>query len=205
MGKKRKTNPRRIPISKSDIDRNAIIDEATRDNVYYGWLLVVKAMCEQDGMTNDTIMDAWNMVNQMTSGANGKHLDTDAVSARAKEIMGFGLPYSISFSHIHSQVELDIVRRKIHVNAIYSAFFIICVAIEKLGKFTTDEIHRIFLCADLLQAEVEGGCNSYDNIAAELAERGIYIVHDNGSARLDVNNTDDGAQENESSEPSADV
>lgn len=35
-------NPRRIPLSKSAADKNIILEEATKDDMYRAWLLVAR-------------------------------------------------------------------------------------------------------------------------------------------------------------------
>ena len=42
MGKKR-VNPRRIPLPKNAVDKDAIIEEAMKDDMTHGWLLVASA------------------------------------------------------------------------------------------------------------------------------------------------------------------
>ena len=48
--KTKKVNPRRIPIAKSEINKEAILDEATRDDMYRAWLLVAHSLIELEIM-----------------------------------------------------------------------------------------------------------------------------------------------------------
>lgn len=183
-------------MRKDAIDREGIILQATQDNVYHGWLLVIKAMMEQEDMTVDIVVDTWHSVNRLTAGSRFNERLADETTAMAEKIMGFGLPYpSLSFSHVHSQVELDTLRRKIHKNAIYSAFCIICGGIKALNIFTDEQIRRIFFCADLLEAEIEGGCTTYHDMSSELEKFGIFIQPGDGAARLIVEKDEDGSSE----------
>ena len=45
MGKK-KVNPRRIPLPKNAVDKDAIIEEAMKDDMAHGWLLVASALSD---------------------------------------------------------------------------------------------------------------------------------------------------------------
>jgi len=45
MGKK-KVNPRRIPLPKNAVDKDAIIEEAMKDDMAHGWLLVASALTD---------------------------------------------------------------------------------------------------------------------------------------------------------------
>ena len=46
--KNKKVNPRRIPLSKKEIDPNAILEEATQSDLYDAWLLVMNTLIGQE-------------------------------------------------------------------------------------------------------------------------------------------------------------
>ena len=50
---KKKVNPRRVPLPKKAIDKDAIIEEAMKDDMAHVWLLVRprKSLCNRHHMT----------------------------------------------------------------------------------------------------------------------------------------------------------
>ena len=70
MGKKKRVNPRRIPMPKSSFDRDVIINEASSGNLYYAWLLVLHAMLEYEAETPEERRRLLNAANQTTIREN---------------------------------------------------------------------------------------------------------------------------------------
>lgn len=62
--KNKKVNPRRIPLSKKEIDPNAILEEATQSDLYDAWLLVMNTLIGQERVTFDSISDLTEGINQ---------------------------------------------------------------------------------------------------------------------------------------------
>mgnify|MGYP007070091722 CR=1 FL=1 len=60
MAKRKRVNPRRIPLAKDKFDRAAIIKDVSYANLYFGWLLVLHAMLEQEAKTPDEVKRLWN-------------------------------------------------------------------------------------------------------------------------------------------------
>lgn len=45
--KKKKTNPRRIPLAKKNVNKDILLEEAMQDDMTHAWLLVANTMVEQ--------------------------------------------------------------------------------------------------------------------------------------------------------------
>ena len=46
--KKKKVNPRRIPLAKSTVDKDVIVEEAMKDDMSHALLLVASSLVEQE-------------------------------------------------------------------------------------------------------------------------------------------------------------
>ena len=71
MGKK-KVNPRRIPLPKNAVDKDAIIEEAMKDDMSHGWLLVASALSD---LGYDNISELSDAVNRFIE--TGSALDDE--------------------------------------------------------------------------------------------------------------------------------
>lgn len=78
MGKKKKVNPRRIPLAKSAIDKDVIINEAMHDDMFHAWLLVASALVELGFARPDEIHDLSQHVNRYSKTHHPKRLDAEA-------------------------------------------------------------------------------------------------------------------------------
>ena len=71
--RKKKVNPHRIPLAKSAVDKDAILSEATQDDMYRAWLLVVNAIIEQGQIPVKEIPALADTVNKyISSSISGK-------------------------------------------------------------------------------------------------------------------------------------
>ena len=57
---KKKVNPRRIPLSKKAINKDAIIEEAMQDDMTQAWLLVASALVDRGYENISELSDAVN-------------------------------------------------------------------------------------------------------------------------------------------------
>jgi hypothetical protein len=53
--KKKKVNPRRIPLAKSAVDKDVIVEEAMKDDMSHAWLLVASSLVEQEHISADEL------------------------------------------------------------------------------------------------------------------------------------------------------
>ena len=78
MGKK-KVNPRRIPLPKNAVDKDAIIEEAMNDDMTHGWLLVASALSD---LGYDNISELSDAVNSFIE--TGSALDDETKNIQKK-------------------------------------------------------------------------------------------------------------------------
>ena len=129
--KKKKLNPRRIPMSKALVDKNAILEEATQDDMYRAWLLVVHSILELELLPADEIAALADSVNKCIASTSaydsaaipvrvrrGAFSDRaqksrDSELQRAENLMGIAVPYDhLNPDHIHSAVQLEAFKKK---------------------------------------------------------------------------------------------
>jgi hypothetical protein len=161
MGKK-KTNPRRTPLPRNALDKDAILEEAVKDDMAHAWLLVAGPLLDR-GHYLPPLADA---VSAYVNSATLK--DNKAAMARAEAALGIKNP-RVDSSRVKSPVELEAFKKKVRRIAIQTALCVIYLALERL--IDKDELKAVFFSADLTLAEVESGINSFDELQEELLER----------------------------------
>ena len=165
-------NPRRIPIPKSMIDRNEILEEATREDMYRAWLLVFNALAEQSRIEIDEIPALVDDVKRHM-GSSSLHDDKLALAER---IMGIPVPYkNLDPDNIKSLIELERFKQKVYQIAIHTSLSVICLGFNSTGRFTEDELRQIFFNVDLTLSEIDHGCNSFNEIENTLKQCGLTI------------------------------
>lgn len=170
--KAKRVNPRRIPMAKSQFDSSAVTMEVSYGNRYFGWLLVLHAMLEQGVKTAEEIKDIWN-----TSEDSVLHLKLEQWERdEATTLMGLKEPYpNLNLHKVKSEAEAEVYRRKAKKNAIYYALCSISLGLKATGLVSDAEQQRIFPNVALTLAEIESGCNSYDQLAAEIRRHGLSL------------------------------
>ena len=161
MGKK-KTNPRRTPLPRNALDKDAILEEAVKDDMAHAWLLVAGPLLDR-GYELPLLADAVSAyVNHNTGNPDKNGL------LRVETTLGYKRP-NLDSSRVKSPVELEAFKKKVRRIAIQTALCVIYLAMERL--IDRDELKGIFFSADLTLAEVESGINSFDELQEELLER----------------------------------
>lgn len=174
---KKKVNPRRIPMAKKELDREAITTEATTDQLSHAWILIANALVEQEYATPDEVVALSDEVNDYVA-KNPMHGDKlKAALSRADALMGktFVHPY-LDPRAVHSAVELENFKKKVHQVAYHAAQCSICLGLHSTGKFTQEQLQRLFLDADLTEAEINAGHDSYEAIEARIEEKIAPII-----------------------------
>ena len=186
--KKKKVNPRRVPLAKSAIDKNAIIEEAMKDDMSHAWLLVASSLVEQEHISADELSELSDAVNAYISNKTFKSGSDNSELTRAEKLMGKNNPYkNLDPSRIHSPVELEAFKKKVAKVAIHTALSVICLGLDSTGRFSEEDFHRIFLGADLTLAEIERGVNSFEEIEQSLISQLIKLeVDENDKCTVEV-------------------
>lgn len=173
MAKKRKMNPRRIPISNDEKNQNKIVEEAMHNDMLYAWLLVANSIIGLNLMTPDELQELSVLVNLNLQ----KKFDTmDLI--HAEDLMGISYHPNLQKTKVQSPFDLEKLKKKIRKIALYTALSVICLGINESGKFTKDDIRNIFFDVDLTIAEIENGINSYDQLKEQLERNQVSIQID---------------------------
>ena len=170
---KRKMNPRRIPLAKSAINKDTIVEEAMKDDMYHGWLLVATALVDLEFARPEEIQSICDQVNLFAK----KDAAKDAMD-RADKLMGIGSKPRLNIDRVTSPVELMKFKKKVKRIALHTSLAVICLGLESLGKYSGEDLHRIFLSADLTQAEIDAGTESYDELERQLLNQMVTIELD---------------------------
>ena len=180
--RKKKVNPHRIPLPKNAVDKDAIIEETMKDDMAHGWLLVASALSD---LGYDNISELSDAVNRFIETGSALDDETkniqekaaweskehrDAEIRRARSIPGIpNMP--LNADKVKSPVELKAFKKKVQKVALQVALSVIYLGLEGTGRFSEDELKKIFFSADLTLAEIESGTNSFENIERELLNR----------------------------------
>ena len=183
---KKKVNPRRVPLPKKAIDKDAIIEEAMKDDMAHAWLLVASALLDMGYKNISELSDAVNRYIETGSTLDSESQNLqgkaawrlkehrDAEMRRAREIIG--IPnMRLNSDKIKSPVELEAFKRKVRHVALQTALSVIYLGLEATRQFSLDELKKIFFSADLTLAEIESGVNSFEQIERELLNRMVSI------------------------------
>ena len=172
--KKKKLNPRRIPIAKSEIDKNAILEEATKDDMYRAWLLIASNLLELEYVDPEQIGVLADKINKQIGAKKFKADDYEM--RRIEKLIGLANPYgNLDVSQVKSSFDLEKFKKKVEKVAIHTSLCVVGFGLDASSTFSDDQLRRIFLNVDLTLAEIEAGCNSYKKIETILAEKSMMI------------------------------
>ena len=170
---RKKVNPRRVPLAKSEINKDRIVEEAMKDDMYHAWLLVATALVELEYAKPEEIQGLCDQVNLFAK----KDATNDAM-ARADKLMGIGTKPRLNIERVTSPIELAKFKKKVRRIALHTSLGVICLGLESVFKFDEKDLRRIFLSADLTQAGIDAGKDSYDNLERQLLNKMVAIELD---------------------------
>lgn len=174
-------NPRRIPIAKREINTEKIIDEAMKDDMAHAWLLVAEPLLNY--ISSDELGQMADAVNRFI-GRGSENGSSEL--ARVSALIETRKP-RVDPSGIRSAIDLERFRRKVERIALHTGLCVVCLGLESTGRFSEEDLKRIFFYADLTLAEIESGVNSYEEIERELLNHMVKIEMDaQDLCRIDV-------------------
>ena len=174
---RKKLNPRRIPIAKREINTEKILDEAMKDDMAHAWLLVANYI------SSDELGQMADAVNRFI-GRGSENGSSEL--ARVSALIETRKP-RVDPSGIRSAIDLERFRRKVERIALHTGLCVVCLGLESTGRFSEEDLKRIFFSADLTLAEIESGVNSYEEIERELLNHMVKIEMDaQDLCRIDV-------------------
>ena len=171
--KSRKTNPRNIPLARRDVNKAAILDEATKDDMFHAWLLVLTTLIDSQPLSeiSSIIKSVNTYVTKSASEING----TDQMRI-AEDIVPVSKPHqNLNVDMIRSPIELEHFKKKVERLAVYTALCVICLGMLSSGRYSSEKLKSIFFSADLTLAEIEHGCTTYEGLKLNLTLAGIQV------------------------------
>ena len=172
--KRKKINPRRIPIAKSEIDKDAILDEATKDDMYRAWLLVAYSLIELEILHPSQIGILADQINKQIGVKRFKADDYEM--RRIENLIGLQPRYGhLDISHVKSSRDLEKFKKKVEKVAIHTSLCVVAFGLEASDIFNAEQLRIIFFNIDLTLAEIDAGCNSYKEIESFLAEKSMLV------------------------------
>lgn len=179
----RRVNPHRIPISTGKFNKQAIIRAANRQDLYFGWLLVLHSMLDQGIKTPDE-------VKQMLDSLGEDQIRVKLMAwemRKAEELMGIKEPYpNLEFYDPKSEGDVIAFARKAAENAIHIALCSISLCLDTAELLNRDELRKTFSNVAITLAEIEGGCNSYERISADMELHHLSITHTDKNIELQI-------------------
>ena len=167
MAKKKKVNPRRIPLSKDAINKDAILEEAVKDDLTHAWLLVAQPLLDAG---YDLLPLSKTVYDYLKTERKKSNLEYNL--KRVHTILKF--PFlSLDIRRIKSSVDLEAYKRRVAQVALNNALCIVYLGLETV--IPADDLERIFFSADLARAELEHGLTSYDELKKALVEQEFTI------------------------------
>ena len=123
----KKVNPRRIPLPRNAINKDAIIEEAMKDDMAHAWLLVAGPLLDR-GYDLPPLADAVSAyVNKNTDKPANR-----AMLARAEKALGYSRP-NLDTRNVKSPVELEAFKRKVWRVAMETALCVVYLGLEGLA------------------------------------------------------------------------
>lgn len=179
--KRKKKNPRRIPMKKSDFSSSEILAKESRHYLRQCWVILFSALLEccdnaKTKITREDLIQLWSGINALSS-------TTEKADKLVKQLdknnqFNFKLPYPhLSIVHIKSEFDVRAYRRKVRRNAVYAGLGLLCESLAVLDGYTFD-IAKVYLCANLIEAEVYADLTNLDALNQVLMERYNLSVED---------------------------
>ena len=169
-------------MARREIDTDAILEEATKDDIYNAWLLVCTALIEQEMISFDEIAEMTDSVNRYIKNPPSSEASKEEKTRHAEQLMGICCPYDhINPGNIKSAVELEKFKKKVWKVAIHTSLCVLCLGLEATGKYSPQDLRKIFFGVDITFAEIEHGLTSFSELEKQLAARGVVLERENES------------------------
>ena len=132
-------------MARREIDTDAILEEATKDDIYNAWLLVCTALIEQEMISFDEIAEMTDSVNRYIKNPPSSEASKEEKTRHAEQLMGICCPYDhINPGNIKSAVELEKFKKKVWKVAIHTSLCVLCLGLEATGKYSPQDLRKIF-------------------------------------------------------------
>lgn len=163
----KKLNPRHVPASARSLSMDAIVDDAMKDDMLHAWLLVANTLLEQEQISNDEINEIRSSFHDFDT--------TEASVRRAERLMGTTKRPSPDIGPIATAADVKKLKSRMKDLALHTALCMICLTLEESGRFTEEDLKRIFLAADITRGEIAHGDESYGHLEEKLLEQKVNV------------------------------
>jgi len=174
--KKKKTNPNKIPLSRTNLDFRQSTGEVAEDIVFLAWIEVLGALADFPEMSQERIWALWKDINRTAEKA---HLNTEVEEwiHDIEKCAGIHLPY-YKLSSVTASTQGDLIRymRKTEKNALSCAYAIIAHPILKEGLLSYEETGRVFRKAYGLNQELKDKRISIADLLGVLKEEFSLVL-----------------------------
>jgi len=164
---KKKLNPRHVPVSARSLSMDAIVDDAMKDDMLHAWLLVADTLLEHEQISSDEINEMYSSFHDFET--------TEASVRHAERLMGTSKRPSPDIGPIATAADLKKLKARMKDLALHTALCMICLNLEESGRFTEEDLKRIFLAADITRAEIERGDESYGHLEDKVLEQKVNV------------------------------
>lgn len=179
---RKKTNPRRVPVCVSSDEARRMIEAEGDRMILCAWAVVLNAMADRWDMTPERLMDFCESVNRGSAGKRTSE-GVEASLGRLEALTGQPFPfYSLCVTGLRTQGDVERLRRRADVSAMYSMFALIADAVLSCRFLTEEDIRGLFQKARSLTDELFDGCISLQDLLGVLKDEFGRRLADDGHA-----------------------
>ena len=149
----KRINPRHIVVDKRNVNLDAIVDEAMKDDMHHAWLLIGKVLKE--------IKELHNSIKEINASEGNIRY--------AERLMGRKERPHVSLDDVSTAADLKKLKTNMEKLALHTAMCSICLGLHE-NRFSEERLRRIFRAVDDVQAKIENGEESYEELERQFGE-----------------------------------
>lgn len=180
---KKKTNPHKKPITPPT--REELMRDVTLTVTHRAWAAFLGSVIDFSDMTQEKISQIWNDANTFSVSVAGTPKLEESLQD-VDDIIGMHMPYpTLPPLIIHTQGDLDKIRRKLEKKCLYSAFALMAKPMVLSGNYDTEFLQRLFRKATSLEEDISSKAIQIWEITDALEEEfGLLLVTEAGGCHL---------------------
>ena len=157
----KRINPRHIVVDKRNVNLDAIVDEAMKDDMHRAWLLIGKVLKEQEQLGLEEIKELRNSIKEINASEGNIRY--------AERLMGRKERPHVSLDDVSTAADLKKLKANMEKLALHTALCSICLGLHE-NRFSEERLRRIFRAVDEVQAKIENGEESYEELERQFGE-----------------------------------
>ena len=157
----KRINPRHIVVDKRNVNLDAIVDEAMKDDMHHAWLVIGKVLKEQEQLGLEEIKELRNSIKEINASEGNIRY--------AERLMGMKERPHVSLDDVSTAADLKKLKTNMEKLALHTAMCSICLGLHE-NRFSEERLRRIFRAVDDVQAKIENGEESYEELERQLSE-----------------------------------